>query len=80
MGVIWMSSVAFYGRGATKMGALGGSAGFGMWMGTTVLVSNFWGVVTGEWKGVQGSPTKYMIGGAILMLMAIALIGYSASL
>jgi len=80
MGVVWMASVALYGRGATRMGALGGSAGFGMWMGATVLMSNFWGALTGEWKGVKGTPIKFMAAGAALMLAAIGFIGYSASL
>ena len=80
MGILFMASVAFYGRGAKQMGPLGGSAGFGIWMGATVLVSNFWGLATGEWKGIEGAPIRFMIAGALAVLAAIALIGYSASL
>jgi L-rhamnose-H+ transport protein len=80
MGIIWMASVAIFGRGSALMGDLGKSAGWGMWMGLTVLVSNFWGFASGEWKGVKGTPLKLMVTGALVMVVAIGFIGYSATL
>lgn len=79
MGAIWMPSIALYGRAAFMMGDLGPSAGWGLYMGIVIIVSNVWGFVTGEWKGVRGKPVNIMIAGIILLLIAIALIGYGTT-
>jgi L-rhamnose-H+ transport protein len=47
MGAIWMPSIALYGRAAVMIGDLGGSAGWGLYMGMVIVISNFWGFVTG---------------------------------
>ncbi len=79
MAAIWMPSIALYGRAAGMMGELGGSAGWGIYMGMVIVISNVWGFVTGEWKGAHGRPVRLMIDGMILLLIAIALIGYGAA-
>jgi L-rhamnose-H+ transport protein len=80
MGAIWMPSVALYGRAAVLMGDLGGSAGWGLYMGTVILASNVWGFVTGEWRGVHGKPIRLIIVGVVFLLVAIGLIGYATTL
>ena len=80
MGAIWMPSIALYGRAAVMMGDLGGSAGWGLYMGMVIVISNFWGFVTGEWRGVQGKPIQLMVFGIVLLLIAISLIGYGTTL
>ncbi len=80
MGAIWMPSVALYGRAAVMMGDLGGSAGWGLYMGVVILVSNFWGFVTGEWRDVHGKPIRLIIVGIVLLLIAISIIGYATTL
>ncbi len=80
MGAIWMPSVALYGRAAVMMGDLGSSAGWGLYMGMVILVSNFWGFVTGEWRGVHGKPIRLIIMGVVSLLIAISFIGYGTTL
>jgi L-rhamnose-H+ transport protein len=80
MGAIWMPSIALYGRAAVLMGDLGGSAGWGLYMGVVILISNVWGFVTGEWKGIHGKPIKLIIAGVVLLLIAICIIGYATTL
>ena len=80
MGAIWMPSIALYGRAAVLMGDLGGSAGWGLYMGVVILISNIWGFVTGEWKGIHGKPIKLVIIGISLLLAAICIIGYATTL
>ncbi len=80
MAAIWMPSIALYGRAAVMMGPLGGSAGWGLYMGMVIVVSNVWGFVTGEWHGAHGWPVRLMFIGMGLLLIAIALIGYGAAL
>jgi len=80
MGAIWMPSIALYGRAAVLMGDLGGSAGWGLYMGVVILMSNFWGFITGEWKGIHGKPIKLIVAGVGLLLLAICIIGYATTL
>jgi L-rhamnose-H+ transport protein len=80
MGAIWMSSIALYGRAAVLMGDLGGSAGWGLYMGVVILISNAWGFVTGEWRGIHGRPIRLIIIGVVLLLIAICIIGYATTL
>lgn len=79
MGAIWMPSIALYGRAAVLMGDLGSSAGWGLYMGVVILVSNLCGFVTGEWRGVYGKPIKLLIIGVVLLLIAISFIGYGTT-
>jgi len=79
MGAIWMPSIALYGRAAVMMGDLGSSAGWGLDMGMVILISNIWGIVTGEWKGVRGKPVYLIVIGVVCVLIAIGLIGYGTA-
>jgi len=80
MAAIWMPAIALYGRGAVLMGDLGGSAGWGLYMGVVILISNVWGFVTGEWRGIHGRPIRLIIIGVVLLLIAICIIGYATTL
>ena len=79
MALIWMPSIAIYGRAAELMGDLGGSAGWGLYMGLVIVVSNGWGFVTGEWRGIRGRPVALIAGGIVMLLIAIIFIGYSTT-
>ncbi len=80
MAAIWMPSIALYGRAAVMMGELGSSAGWGLYMGVVIVISNVWGFVTGEWRGAHGQPVRLMVSGMVILLLAITLIGYGATL
>jgi len=71
MGALWFCSLPLYGRGAVLMGSLGSSAGWGIYMGLCVLVSNLWGIVTGEWKEGRGRPLRLMSGGLGLIVVSL---------
>ncbi len=76
MGVTWVMSILVYGRAAGMMGSLGTSAGWAITMGCCIAVSNAWGIVTGEWKAARGRPLRTMYVGLLIILAAIAVIGY----
>ena len=44
MAAIWMPSIALYGRAAVMLGELGESAGWGVYMGMVIVISNAWGL------------------------------------
>jgi L-rhamnose-H+ transport protein len=50
MGLLWMLGMFFYGVGASRMGERGPVLGWPLFMTLMVLMGNFWGTVTGEWK------------------------------
>ena len=80
MGVTWLLSVTIYGRAATMMGELGGSAGWAITMGCCIAASNVWGIVTGEWRAGRGKPLNTMYAGLAVILVAIAVIGFGNAL
>ncbi len=75
MGLLWFLSLATYGVASVKMGPLGKSAGFAIYIGGCIFVSNFWGILTGEWKEGKGKPLNVMIGALLLLLIAMVVIG-----
>jgi L-rhamnose-H+ transport protein len=76
MAVLWMGAFALYGMSATFLGALGTSAGWGLFqifMITTAILS---GVLTGEWKGSPVRARAYL--GTGLMFLILATVVFSA--
>lgn len=80
MAIIWMASITMYGRGATAMGALGGSVGWALFLCSIIIFSTVWGIVSGEWKGGRGRPLNTMVAGLGVLMVAIVILGYGVSL
>jgi L-rhamnose-H+ transport protein len=71
MGVLWMGGLAFYGSGARKLGEMGTSLGFAIFMSSTVLVASTVGVATGEWRDSTREARRQMGAGVVLLVVAI---------
>lgn len=71
MGVLWMGGLSFYGSGARKLGQMGTSLGFAIFMSSTVLMSSAVGIVTGEWRDAPDKAKRQMSFGVLLLLVAI---------
>ena len=80
MGLIWFTGVALFGMAVTQLGTLGPSIGWPIIQSMAVASGNFWGVVTGEWKGSGRQPLQIMITGLIMLFFGIALVGWSNTL
>ncbi len=80
MGAMWYGGVAFYGMSVSNLGVLGASIGFAIIQSMAVGSGNFWGMVTGEWKGSGITPVRYMIGGLSLLFVGIVIVGFAATL
>lgn len=80
MGLMWYGGVAIYGMSVSKLGALGASIGWPIIQSMAVGSGNFWGIVTGEWKGSGKSAVTYMTIGLSLLFAGIIIVGYSATL
>lgn len=71
MGLLWMVGLALYGSGTRKLGAVGTSLGFAIFMSSTVLMASTLGIVTGEWRNAPSKAMKQMGFGIVLLLIAI---------
>ena len=77
MGILWMSGFAFYGAGARTLGHLGPSLGWAMLMSSMVLVANVSGLLTGEWDAAPRQSKRQLSLGILVLLVAIAGLGYT---
>jgi L-rhamnose-H+ transport protein len=80
LGLVWAAGIVVYGSGASRLGHLGAYLGFPIMLISSVLTGNFLGVVSGEWKGVPNRPKITMVMGVAFLLIAIIVLGRSASL
>lgn len=76
MGALWIAGMALYGSGANHLGPLGSSIGWAILMSSIVIVASVWGVLTGEWKGSGRKPLRVMGVGALVLIVAIFVIGF----
>ena len=77
MGVIWMASFLLYGMGSAKLGNLGLSLGWGVFMCTVVASANIVGIFSGEWRNAPASAMRQLAAGLVVLMLAIA--GLAAS-
>lgn len=80
MGAMWMGGIAVYGMGAAKLGRLGPSLGWPLFMSTIIITASIWGWITKEWQGAGGAAVKWMIASLVVLFSAIAIFGYSSTL
>ena len=80
MGLMWISGTVLYGMGAIRMGPLGPVIGWPVVMSMMVLTANFWGLISGEWRGARGSPIRLAVSGLVTMIIAMFVLGWSNQL
>jgi len=69
-------SIALLGSGMLLMGAMGGSVGTGLQQIAWMLGGQAAGFLSGEWRGVNGRPRKWMLTAmGLLMLAALLMAG-----
>lgn len=71
--LLWFAALGLYGQGAAIMGELGPVIGWTMFLALALIVSTFWGIISGEWKGVNRPKWILLIGDALLILSWIIL-------
>jgi L-rhamnose-H+ transport protein len=80
MGTMWFGGVAIYGMAVSNLGHLGASIGWPIIQSMAVASGNFWGIVTGEWKGTGKAPIRIMLTGLLFLFVGISLVGWSSTL
>jgi L-rhamnose-H+ transport protein len=77
-GTTWYLQFFFYGMGESKLG--NGASSWILHMAFIILISNFWGLILKEWKGVPRKTRNLFIGGLICILASVILVGYGNAL
>ena len=74
MAAMWIGSFYVYGMGASLLGATGTILAWPLFICTSILVGNFWGIRTGEWnESSAGARRMLRVGLAILLLSVVVI-------
>ncbi len=77
-GTTWFLQFFFYGMGESKLG--NGASSWILHMAFIILVSNMWGIVLKEWKGVRPGTRITITLGILTILASVILVGIGNSL
>lgn len=72
-GTIWFLQFFFYGMGESKLG--NGPASWILHMAFIIIVSNMWGVLLKEWKGVSKKTLDTFKVGLLAIIASVVLVG-----
>src|SRR5580692_9059413 len=77
MGFLWFGSIILYSISTLKLGDLGTSIGWPLFLASIVVASTIFGALTGEWARTGTRPIRTMIAGVSLLVLAIAILSYA---
>lgn len=77
-GTTWFMQYFFYGMGESKLG--NGASSWILHMAFIILVSNMWGFLFKEWKGVSRKTYAVIFTGITLIIISVVLVGYGNTL
>jgi L-rhamnose-H+ transport protein len=78
MGVLWFGSIILYSISTVKLGDLGTSIGWPVFLASIVVASTALGVLTGEWARTGIRPIRTMVVGVALLILAIAILSFAS--
>ena len=73
-GTTWFLQFFFYGMGESKLG--NGASSWILHMAFIILISNTWGIILNEWKGVSKVTFKTILAGIAIIILSVMLVGY----
>jgi L-rhamnose-H+ transport protein len=73
-GTTWFLQFFFYGMGESKLG--NGASSWILHMASIILVSNAWGIILNEWKGVSKKTFSTILTGIAIIILSVLLVGY----
>lgn len=79
MAILWVGSLVAYGIGANMLGYRGASIGWPILMSSCIVISNLWGLVTGEWQGAGRKSFTTMALGIGILLLAVVILGWASA-
>lgn len=77
-GTTWYLQFFFYGMGESRLG--NGASSWILHMAFIILISNAWGVILKEWKGVNKTTYRTIVAGIITIIVSICIVGLAKTL
>ncbi len=68
-------AVLLFGLGATLLGPLGVAIGYAVFMSFAIIVGNFNGFITGEWKGAGSRSVSMILVGILALIIGVCILG-----
>lgn len=73
-GTMWFMQFFFYGMGESKLG--NGASSWILHMAFIILISNMWGIILHEWRGVSKKTYRTIFIGISVIIISVVLVGY----
>lgn len=77
-GFLWFLQFHFYGMGSSKLPAGMAVFGWSILMALNIAISNIWGILLNEWKGVKRKTIIVLITGIIVLILSTTTTASSA--
>ena len=72
-GFCWFAALGVYGQGAALLGEIGPVIGWPILLGLSLIISNYWAYMSGEWKNANKPFNKLLLGLLVLIISAVVL-------
>ena len=72
-GFCWFAALGVYGQGAALLGEIGPVIGWPILLGLSLIISNYWAYMAGEWKNARKPFNKLLLGLLVLIISAVVL-------
>ena len=72
-GFCWFAALGVYGQGAALLGEIGPVIGWPILLGLSLIISNYWAYMAGEWKNASKPFNKLLLGLLVLIIYAVVL-------
>ncbi len=79
-GVLFFSSSVLMANGMLRLGALGASVGVGITQGMLIVGGAALGFISGEWRGINGTPRTQIKTAIAVLIAAMVIMAYGNSL
>lgn len=74
MAILHDAAIFFFGLGWISLGDLGVSVGYPVFMSFAIIVGNFHGFRTGEWKGASRQSVTWIMTGIAILIIGVCLL------
>jgi L-rhamnose-H+ transport protein len=76
-GLLWFLQFQFFGMGSSKLPPAMAVFGWSILMAMNIAVSNIWGILLNEWKGVQKKTIVVLIAGIAVLILSTFIVKLS---
>jgi hypothetical protein len=74
MAAMWIGSFYIYGMGTSLLGPTGTVLAWPLFICTSILLGNFWGIRAGEWTSSTPSAGRTLRAGMAILLLSVIVI------